>query len=446
MLSLFIFAQRKLRDYKRQCEECRFMVYYKNEEESIKIQNSKKMNQNSKLNIFKVIFTLLFVCSSMMTVHAQTLTGDKFGKGLRMMAADSSFAVKFSVRMQNRFEGYYVEDGNPSYKEQIYLRRARFKFDGFVLTPKLKYKIEYDAVNAEMLDAVVKWNFAGNWNLWAGQTKLPGNRERVISSQKLQFVDRSLLNSKFTIDRDKGIQLRHHFNVGDVLVRNIGSIAAGEGKNFKKEDHDMDIIGDRQGRSYTYRLEVLPFGKFTSKGDYVGGDLKRESDPKLALGLSFDYNDNAIKSNGQKGDIMYNSRDLQTVFADMMFKCHGFSWMFEYVNRSVASDSAMLYELDGDGEYVLDEGARIERGSFYTGTSINNSFGYLFKNNWEVAARYTEVRPEGITGNPELTEYTLGVSKYVVGHNLKVQSDFSLREENGKDDKFIFRLQLEVAL
>ena len=38
------------------------------------------------------------------------------------------------------------------------------------------------------------WHFAKNWELWAGQTKLPGNVERVISSGDLQLVDRSLLN------------------------------------------------------------------------------------------------------------------------------------------------------------------------------------------------------------------------------------------------------------
>jgi phosphate-selective porin OprO and OprP len=34
-----------------------------------------------------------------------------------------------------------------------------------------------------VLDAVAKWNFAENFSLWFGQAKLPGNRERVISSQ-----------------------------------------------------------------------------------------------------------------------------------------------------------------------------------------------------------------------------------------------------------------------
>ena len=86
-------------------------------------------------------------------------------------------------------------------------------------------KFEYDVANGFVLDAVLKWNFAGNWTVWFGQTKLPGNIERVFSSQKLQLVDRSLLNTKFTLERDAGFQLRHHINIGKTfLVREIFSL------------------------------------------------------------------------------------------------------------------------------------------------------------------------------------------------------------------------------
>ena len=50
-----------------------------------------------------------------------------------------------------------------------------------------------------ILDAVVKWGFAPGWELWAGQTKLPGNIERVISSANLQFVDQKLCHKPLFI-------------------------------------------------------------------------------------------------------------------------------------------------------------------------------------------------------------------------------------------------------
>ena len=51
-----------------------------------------------------------------------------------------------------------------------------------------------------------------------------------------------------------------------------------------------------------------------------------------------------------------------------------------------------------------------------------------------------------ITGFKKETQYTLGISKYVVGHNLKFQSDFSLLEEEGNDDpELMLRMQVELA-
>jgi hypothetical protein len=35
-----------------------------------------------------------------------------------------------------------------------------------------------------------------------GQTKLPGNNQRVVSSGSLEFTDRTINNSRFNIDRD----------------------------------------------------------------------------------------------------------------------------------------------------------------------------------------------------------------------------------------------------
>ena len=70
-------------------------------------------------------------------------------------------------------------------------------------------------------DAVVKYKATKNLEFWFGQTKLPGNRERVISSQALQFVDRSLVNSRFNIDRGSGIQFRSHHKLGNQFMVNL---------------------------------------------------------------------------------------------------------------------------------------------------------------------------------------------------------------------------------
>ena len=375
----------------------------------------------------KKFIVLLFI-SSVYSASSQDITNNRFGKGLiNVFAKDSSWSSKVAFRYQTRYEGNYdLEDSD--YTGRAFVRRARIKGSGFAFSPKITYKFEYDVANGYVLDAVVKWNFTGNWTVWFGQTKLPGNIERVFSSQKLQLVDRSLLNSKFTLDRDAGAQLRHHFKLGNTfLVREIFAVSQGEGLNDKSKS---------TGNGYTGRIELLPFGNFTKKGDYFAADLKREKTPKLMLSATYDFNQNAMLSRGQKGDYLIGDlENLQTLFIDAHFKYQGFSFFGEYVDRKTSDGSPLLENSFVNGESI-DE-------CYYTGESINLQLGYLMKNNWEIAGRYTNVNANDFYDNNDLNQYTIGFSKYVVGHNLKVQTDFSYTTEQGENDKLLFRLQTE---
>jgi hypothetical protein len=385
---------------------------------------------NLKGAVFQVVVGIFLLNS--LAAFSQTKINDTFGKGITFLASDSSFKFNFKFRIQNRYDGFYLSADDtsysgPTYEDKFYIRRSRIKMSGFAFSPKLKYKFEYDLVKGVILDAVIKWNFAGNFDLWVGQTKLAGNRERVISSQNLQFVDRSLLNSNYTLDRDKGLQLRHHFNLGKILIREVASISVGEGINYTN-------FSGNSGYNCTERVEILPFGEFKKKGDYIGGDIAREENLKLSLGFTYDYNDNAIQEHGQKGDVMTETRDLTTFFADLMLKYKGLSILGEYTTKS-ARVSPTIVDTSG---LVIE--------SFYTGTGINLQLGYLFKKNWEIAGRMTQITPDDMTGNPNIAMYTLGISKYIVGHSLKVQSDFSIIQTEGEDDMLGIRVQMELAL
>ena len=380
-----------------------------------------------KKSLFLIITTIFFFNIN----FSQDVTNNSFGKGLiNVIAKDSSWKTKVAFRFQTRYEGNF-DFRDSSYTDRALVRRARIKGSGYAFSPKIKYKFEYDVHNGFFLDAVIKWNFAGNWTVWFGQTKLPGNIERVFSSQKLILVDRSLLNSKFTLDRDAGAQLRHHFTFGEnFLVREIFSISQGEGLNQTVSS---------SGSDYTGRIELLPFGSFTKKGDYFAADLKREKTVKLMLSATYDYNENAMRSRGQKGSYINGDlSDLETLFLDAHLKYNGISFFGEYANRKTINGSAVVdatYDIAGDIIAVNE--------SYYTGSSLNLQMGYLLKNNWEIAARLTQVNPERITLNNDIKQYTLGFSRYVVGHNLKVQGDISLTEEASKKNKMMFRLQTE---
>ena len=366
------------------------------------------------------LITLFFI--SFFTISfSQDVTKNPFGKGIiNVISADSSWSTKVAFRFQTRYDGQY-DFADSNFSDRGYVRRARIKGHGFAFSPKIQYKFEYDVHNGQVLDAVLKWNFAGNWSVWFGQTKLPGNIERVFSSQKLQLVDRSLLNSNFTLDRDAGFQLRNHFYMGKTfLVRSKFAISQGEGLNRKNYS---------LGNGYTGRLELLPFGNFTKKGDYFASDLKREDKPKLMLSVTVDYNDNAQRTKGQMGsNIAGSTRDLLNIQADAHFKYKGFSFFGEYANRNTMNGESSVNELNE---------------VFYTGSAVNLQAGYLLKNNWEFAGRYTQLNPNEDTGYNNISEYTIGFSKYVVGHNLKIQGDIGIKQEENNSDILLIRLQTE---
>ncbi len=375
----------------------------------------------------------------------------KFGKGLQILGRDSSFYMKIGLRFQNLATAEWTLANDElseakDFESAFLIRRSRLKFDGWILSPRLIYKFEAGLSNRDqsggnrsefrnspnfLLDASVEWKYYKNFSLLFGQRKLPGNRERVISSGNLQFVDRSRLNSRFNIDRAMGLQLKHHFNFGEgFLVKEVFALSQGEGRNVTE--------GYFGGFNYTFRLEMLPFGKFQSKGDYVGAAIKREAKPKLALGLSYDINKKAVRERGQLGSFIidengnYRGKDLNTLFVDMMFKYQNFSLMFEYANRQTEDDSPFVVsELD---EVI---------GTYYTGTGLNVQGGYMFPGDFEIAFRYTNIQPDEGVSNEE-THYTLGLSKYIVGHKLKVQTDFSLIEKEAKDDGLLIRAQVDV--
>ena len=399
-----------------------------------------------KLSQLRGVVTLSCICA-FYSANAQEPNAPKFGKGLfNLMGQDSTWSMKVGLRFQSLATSKWdVNNGLSNPESSMLIRRSRLKFDGFAFSPKLKYKVELGLSNRDqsgasiytsnasrqILDAVLKWNFSGNFVLWFGQTKLPGNRERVISSANLQQVDRSLLNSRFTIDRDIGIQLRHHFNLTDTfLVKEIFSIAQGEGRNI--------TTGNVGGHQYTTRVELFPFGDFKSKGDYKGSDLKFEPSPKLSLGVAYDFNNNASKTRSNQGSYMLNdtgfySTNISTLFIDAMYKHQGFSLMAEYANRT--ADDAFAKNSDGSLT-----GAEVQ-----VGNGLNIQTGYLLSKTVEFSGRYTNISLDReITGKGSENQYTLGLSKYIAGHSLKVQTDVSYTDIGFKTNQLLYRVQVDI--
>lgn len=373
-----------------------------------------------------------------------------FGDGLNVLGKDSSFTMNATFRFQTLIDNSWTVGGDDlsdvgNLKSKMLIRRARLKFNGFAYSPKLKYKFEVGLSNRDIshdgdeyfgngpnliLDAYVVWNFYRRISLQVGQGKLPGNRERVISSGNMQFVDRSILNSAFNLDRDIGIMLIHDGTIGKAKTKLVAAISQGAGRNV--------ISGNYGGYEYTFRGEILPFGAFKSKGDYFGSDLEREDSPKLSIGATFDYNEKAVRTRNNLGSFLIiddaQHKSVMTGFADFMFKYKGFSMMGEYAIRATSDRDANLYDINNT---IV--------GVYTTGAAVNIQAGYLFKSNYEIALRYSKLNPQNVlVGNNE-QQYMIGFSKYIVGHKLKVQTDIGYLQKDNADDSIGWRIQMEIS-
>ena len=398
------------------------------------------------MRAIKLILITLFVMTS--SLYGQEVTASKFGKGLlNIQAKDSTFSMNISARMQFLTSSTWSEsdDSFGSPESNFLVRRARLKFKGFAYSPKLTYKLELGLSNRDIsganqftsnapryiLDAYVRWNFYKNFTLQAGQGKLPGNIERVISSGDLAMVDRSLLNSKFNIDRDLGVQLRHHFKLSEnFIVKEIFAISQGEGRNI--------TAGNLGGHQYTGRVEVLPFGNFKSKGDYRGADLEREQTPKLLVGVVYDLNNDAVKSRSNQGSYLetadgFYQTDVSTLFFDAHFKYRGFSIMAEYADR------------DADAPLARNADNSLTGAVVNIGNATNFQMGYVLPSNLAITGRYTHINfDEIVSSKNKITQYTLGLSKYVAKHKLKIQTDATYENTVASNNKIVYRLQFDI--
>jgi len=397
----------------------------------------------------KILYGIILIVISYSTTFSQSgnsidvsnLPYYNFGKGLGITSPDSLFQFNIRFRIQNRFSYLKNEDDEAAFDGQI--RRLRLRFDGFVGDPRFLYVIQLsfapgdvgeieDGENLNIIrDAVVYYNASKHWNFGFGQTKLPGNRQRVNSSGGLQLTDRSINNARFNIDRDFGFFINHFHDKKNEFSWNLKSaITTGDGRNYTKSPDN--------GLAYTSKLEILPFGKFGKDGAYFEGDQFREPTPKMMVSAAYHYNHKAKRQAGVLGGELYESRNLQSIFADAILKYQGYSIMASYMDRHTSDP--ITRNSAGDISRV------------YTGRGMDFQTSYLFKNNFELIGRYSFIQPDAEIASvtPHQKQYSIGLTKYFWEHAFKVQLEASLDQldyENAESDENVYvRFQVEMGI
>jgi phosphate-selective porin OprO and OprP len=366
-----------------------------------------------------------------------------YGSGLGLTTPDSTFRLNIRFRMQNRATFTDSDVSDPAIDAVV--RRLRLRFDGFVGDPRFLYAIQLSFAPGDVgelqpgeniniiRDAVIFYQPNDTWSIGFGQTKLPGNRQRINSSGALQLTDRSINNARFTIDRDFGLHLYYiRENINRTSFNIKTAVSTGNGRNWT---HDPDTR-----LAYTGKFEFFPLGAFQRNGTLFEGDLVREQTPKVMFSSVYHFNAGAQRTQGETGNVLFEQRDLTSVLLDAMMKYRGLAIQLAWMTRRTDDPVTVKPENPDDTRFV------------FTGEGYDAQVSYIFPRNIEIIGRYSVQNPADSIRElvPDSHQYSFGITKYIWEHALKLQSEITKNRQEYPDggvaNGWYLRFQVEIGI
>ena len=435
------------------------------------------------MKIIKIISLFLFLISFNINSKS-SLNSYSFGEGISF-TADNGSMIKLSGYAQPHLEikNYNDLEENSS-SNRFRLRRLRLRFDGQAANPKFAYRFQVDlsgssetgeATGDFLLDAYVSYDITNRIKVIFGQrSTYTDNRELFMNSNSLQLVERSRLTSAFSSIREFGLFLSGNFRLNGQgsYLRPYFVLTNGDGIN----NFDKDLGGLKIGG----RIDFLPFGLFTNKGQFRQIDVMRELTPKFVIGVNYSHNSGMSSRRGRNsGSILYLNElgqqslpDYTKYGIDFLFKYNGFSALGEYVKSSSTVPTDIIERVRNDGStsssFLVNGVQDIEsyvNGRMMLGEAYNIQMGYLFKSGITIDSRYTHLKADdnsflnNATFYNRPNYYTLGIGK-LLGRNYgaKIQGsitfvDGSLGVNHDNDtatdpvfkDELLFRLITTIS-
>lgn len=353
-------------------------------------------------------------------------------KGFRLETRDGNWATNLQWRAQMRYTSPYrgdprqVDDFTGTDESTFELRRVRMKIGGHGYRPWLKYYFEVDLQPTRDSDdsstgsssRLFDWRITANKYKWAtlrvGQWKINYNRERVDSSGRQQFVERSIVNRIFTVDRQMGVQLRGHLFPGSAAdMRYYAGAFTGEGLGVSNDDDNLMSMGRLQwnffGRDLKWRQTDVeyheqPAGSIAFAAATNLGRCTRWS--SSGCGSLDGFTAPAAASNGQF--------KVEQIMQEFAFKWRGLSIQEEFHWKTVE-------------DRVTDTRSHF-RGSYAQAGYFFHDLIPIVPKPLELAFRYAFVEePNELDISRENTreEYTAALNWFFAGHNNKLTLDVS---------------------
>lgn len=307
-------------------------------------------------------------------------------------------------------------------------RRAFFMIGGSAVNEKVSFLLQSDFGSSEpLLDAWVAYHPYKWLTISAGQKQtFVNNREMIYREDKLQFTDRSRVSTIHSrTGREFGLFVESKF--GDTFgIAPQLAITSGDGRNsFGSDSRDSDLGGIKIGG----RLDVYPLGYFTQGNEKYTADLAHEKSVKILAGIAASKNKGVSNAVGEgHGDFLFfdsngkeNLVDYSQIYADILMKYKGFSFLAEYANASANNINNTFIDIEATSILVPQQISEF----LIIGNSYTLNAGYVTKNGYSFDIRYENTQPEFENyANSLLSDsksYTVGLSKYFKNNNIKLQ-------------------------
>ncbi|MCA9471460.1 MAG: OprO/OprP family phosphate-selective porin [Nitrospirales bacterium] len=387
-------------------------------------------------------------------------------KGFSLTTADGLFSTSIQWRFQGRYS--YPESGDPrtvsAFNDQdeqnFELRRVRMKVGGFGYKPWIQYYFEMDwqpsrASGEDSNDSaprLLDWRIMLEKFQWLqlqiGQWKVNYNRERVDSSGKQQFVERSIVNRVFTIDRQVGVMIQGHLAPGTFAdSRYYLGVFNGSGRGELNDDDQMMYMGRFQwnflGRDLKWEqsdteYHERPAGSVAFGAYTTTGKCTRWSSSGCGTLSSPDSLGNAFTSDSNAANGQFRVEGMVEEFA---FKWRGLSIQHEYHWKQVKDSGGGISGVPSSKTNLM--GSYSQIGYFPHGLIP------AIPKPLEVAFRYAFVDPNVFAKNDKRQEFTFATNWFFAGHRNKLTLDVSyltLAVPTGKDlIEERIRLQWDVS-
>ncbi len=387
----------------------------------------------------------------------------KPGKGLDIRSTDGDFRLKLKLFGHLLYtatggDGPTAKGktrGTDDWMQSMTMRRIWLYMSGNVFGKHNKYKLQLGFSPKDMgykdgaptkgpvMDYYFTFDYLRDFTVQVGQYRIPFNKQRIMGYGNLQFVDRSIGNFEFTLDRDMGLEFRSDDLGGWEKLRYRAGVFLGEGLE-SYEESDFGLL-------YLARVEYLPLGFYK---DYVEGDIKRMETPGLSFGLAYAFIDDAKNDKGVKGSAPDDggTTDFHALTADVNFKYKGFSLNGEFYYRNGTRDYGSVQAEDDNGNLLFEtDGVTplVDREDPRDGYGWYTQLGYVIP--WapvEFTGRYGQVRGMGDSTLGDLDEIGFGVNWYIHGTGLALKADYNhyYRDNDMGDATDQVRMSLQATL